>query len=553
MDVASVGGAAGANTTVKSLRVLLASSLRCRGREAWLAACVIPFALAAVARSRDPLFLNHDVALYLECGRQLLEGKLPYVDFIDLNPPLVMYLHAAPAAVAKWLSMPAPAAFDLWLLGFAAVQLAVFVGALRELGRAGQCGRPERTAFLCVAGWFALGGVFFGQREHVLPLAIAPYLAMRWGRWAAGTARPAGGGELWAGFAAALAAFLKPHFLAIVAAPEVAWGVRALARRAGGWRAVAPLAAGESLAFWGTGVAYLAHFALLPGAVREAFFGRIVPLVVSGYSVYAEPVWPAAAWLGAAAAGLFAAAAWLGARRHGWSDTIEPLALMSLMASVAYFAQGKGWAHHALPAAAAGVLLVSAVAGRLTLLAARRFPRAARVAGRCGPAALAFTLVAVQVARVPPPQRNPYLDLVLRLSAREEPVAFLSTDVFPGFPTLVQAGRPAGCRYLFCFPVPMLYRSDGASSPRPAASGPYRLRAEEQSPQERRFLVETREDLAVRRPRLVFVAGTRSQACPPGFSMHEYLERTGVLSALRPGYERLGALPPYVVYRRLGD
>ena len=48
----------------------------------------------------NPMRIKSDCALYLEMGRQLLEGKLPYVDFGEVNPPLIIYLNAIPAFVA---------------------------------------------------------------------------------------------------------------------------------------------------------------------------------------------------------------------------------------------------------------------------------------------------------------------------------------------------------------------------------------------------------------------------------------------------------------------
>ena len=38
--------------------------------------------------------------MYLEMGRYLLEGRLPYVDYIELNPPLIHYISVIPVFLA---------------------------------------------------------------------------------------------------------------------------------------------------------------------------------------------------------------------------------------------------------------------------------------------------------------------------------------------------------------------------------------------------------------------------------------------------------------------
>ncbi|MBK7838137.1 MAG: hypothetical protein IPJ49_10765 [Candidatus Obscuribacter sp.] len=48
-----------------------------------------------------PYAISGDTAMYLQTGQFLLEGKLPYRDFQDLNPPLIMYVCALPALLPE--------------------------------------------------------------------------------------------------------------------------------------------------------------------------------------------------------------------------------------------------------------------------------------------------------------------------------------------------------------------------------------------------------------------------------------------------------------------
>lgn len=47
--------------------------------------------------------LNMDNALFLHFGKLLLLGRMPYVDFVDFNPPLTHYIHAVPVFLAGLL------------------------------------------------------------------------------------------------------------------------------------------------------------------------------------------------------------------------------------------------------------------------------------------------------------------------------------------------------------------------------------------------------------------------------------------------------------------
>ena len=65
----------------------------------------------------NPMRIKSDCALYLEMGRQLLEGKLPYVDFGEVNPPLIIYLNAIPAFFAKYVGINIIVVFLFTILG----------------------------------------------------------------------------------------------------------------------------------------------------------------------------------------------------------------------------------------------------------------------------------------------------------------------------------------------------------------------------------------------------------------------------------------------------
>jgi hypothetical protein len=49
--------------------------------------------------------IDVDCAINLAYSKLLMEGKLPYVDFVDTNPPLIMYICTIPVAIAQSLHL----------------------------------------------------------------------------------------------------------------------------------------------------------------------------------------------------------------------------------------------------------------------------------------------------------------------------------------------------------------------------------------------------------------------------------------------------------------
>ena len=328
--------------------------------------------LAGVIRiALRPADVQHDVAMYLQAGQLLLRGKRPYVDFIDLNPPLITYLSAIPAGVARVLGTAVAPTAMLMTACAAALSLVVtrriLVSVFEEAGAdtlvADAAVLALAYAFFLIDApeWIDLSfpgnpspdprlSAFFAQREHLFMIGSAPFLAMRFRRWEGGR-NPV----LWAAVAGAVASVvtcLKPQFVIVLLAFEVGY----LASK----RKLTRLWAPEMAAFCAVVVAYVAHFALLPESVRSAWFGRWLPFVVQGYGVFNEPsywhliarCWPAIGAL-VAAFGLT-----LVGDPLGWRLT-RGFALMALGGAILYVGQRKGWTYHAYPMRTCSIVVAS--------------------------------------------------------------------------------------------------------------------------------------------------------------------------------------------------
>ncbi|HYZ41257.1 MAG TPA: hypothetical protein VE687_11630, partial [Stellaceae bacterium] len=120
--------------------------------------------------------LKDDIAWLLYVAQQWLSGRRLYVDLVEVNPPMIVWILALPAALSA-------------ALGVAVKLVAAPFFAACTLGSAGWCAKllrgygPLESATLpCFAlvgtVLLVLPGPEFGQREHLLVAASLPYLCI---------------------------------------------------------------------------------------------------------------------------------------------------------------------------------------------------------------------------------------------------------------------------------------------------------------------------------------------------------------------------------------
>jgi hypothetical protein len=72
------------------------------------------------------LEINRDCALYLQCAQFLLAGSIPYVDYVEISPPLAHYIHVLPVLLARWVGQGVVIVFHTMVMGLALVSAALF-------------------------------------------------------------------------------------------------------------------------------------------------------------------------------------------------------------------------------------------------------------------------------------------------------------------------------------------------------------------------------------------------------------------------------------------
>jgi hypothetical protein len=495
---------------------------------ALLAALFVEMALTI---ARAPQYLHCDQALNLYCGRMLLEGKLPYVDFIDLNPPLIMYLSALPHLLARALPVGPIPIFSFAVLGLAGWSS----WSLRaQLKRAGEPLSEMATLLTLVWAGVTLEllavGKPYGQREHLFMLLYLPFFALRLARWSGRSLVPARAIAL--GVAAGVGACLKPFFLASALLPELSWILM--------HRRKAPLKAPELGAFVGVSLVYAAHFLFLPEGVRASLFGRWIPFVARHYGVYdatvtqlfQRPTFDVLRGTGVVALSALVVLLAYALRRAPIGALVKPLAAFVLGASASFFLQHKGWPYHQIPTKAAALLACAAAALHL----AGRLPVEWRRAAALG-LVLVYCGYAATKAATPlfHGRADPNLPLKTALAQHTRPgdeVMVLSTSVIPTFATIVELDRKNGSRYLWNFPLPMLYQDDPVGTP---------FSYHPERGEEARYVAELAQDLQ-RRPRLlVLESSVHSEATPQGFRVIDWVKAAGLFErSIAPFYTHVG-------------
>lgn len=297
-----------------------------------------------------------DVGFFLETARRVLDGERLYVDILEPNPPLVVYLMAVPVAIAGGAGGGAVALYRI----AAVAATAACAAAGWWMGR--RYLPPFVTPFL-VAGVACAALVIdpaeFGQRDGMMFVLVFPYLVAAGSRRArVAIPRPL---AALVGLAAGIGIALKPFFLIALLAVEAsvlaARGLRGTART-------------EALVAWAFLVAYGAWVA----ASHGEYLG-VAALATQHYGDFA-PGSRAELAFGGLVIGLIAAWAFLLAWPTAVSRPLAPVLFavcLALIASVVI--QGKGFPYHWIPAYLAAVATFALAAG-VTLAPRRSTPRA---------------------------------------------------------------------------------------------------------------------------------------------------------------------------------
>jgi len=156
------------------------------------------------------LFLNWDICWLMQCADRLWHGGDYAQQFLEINPPMIMFIYLIPFAITKIFSISAVLAFRLFM----------YVIALASVYVCSQLYRS--TAFLLTLLFVFL--IFptteFGQRENIMMILTMPYFllmtkrcnnTLSWSFWKVAAV----------GVIAGIGFAIKPYFLAAFVLAEM--------------------------------------------------------------------------------------------------------------------------------------------------------------------------------------------------------------------------------------------------------------------------------------------------------------------------------------------
>src|ERR1700720_1569958 len=119
---------------------------------------------------RSPL--KDDVAWLLYVARRWMAGRELYIDVVEVNPPLIVWISAIPLELARWMRVDsqfvAMPVFIAWALGCA------WWTAILLRARGGIFAEPLPVFAAIGSALLILPAADLGQREHLLVAAFLP-------------------------------------------------------------------------------------------------------------------------------------------------------------------------------------------------------------------------------------------------------------------------------------------------------------------------------------------------------------------------------------------
>jgi hypothetical protein len=283
--------------------------------------------------------LKDDIAWLLYVARRWMTGRELYVDVVEVNPPLIVWVSAIPLQLAAWLDIdPQFIAMPF----FIALVLGCASGAATLLRPFGPVFKDRIPVFATIGTvLLVIPAGDLGQREHLLVAAMLPYLVL-FARSLEGK-RPGVLLSVLSGILAGLGCALKPRYAGVFLTLELL----ALTRGLRPWRAL-PLAAGVTMA----------GYAGLVVLICPAYVNRAVPLAVALYGATDVPfislLLDSARLLFGEAVAI--ALCWLSWRRLPERNLLLTMLVFAVTSTMICFVDGKDWFYHRLPATVVTIL-----------------------------------------------------------------------------------------------------------------------------------------------------------------------------------------------------
>jgi hypothetical protein len=484
--------------------------------------------------------INHDVAVLLDVSGRWVAGEKLYVDVIDENLPLTFILHAIPVLTAKVLPGDVPFWFTAWVVAGIAGSFIACRRLVRHIPSADHALTEGLLPPVLLFLFTVLPNEHFGQREHLMFVACAPYLL-------ASMARAEGvqlkfGSAIAIGLVAGVGLALKPHFLAIPAAVELYLLIH---RR---WR----ITLRDPIPWCILAVA-AAHLVLM-FTVFSTFGRFVMPLAVESYEPIGDAGWRQVLVSNVMAPTLIALLIF-GAFAVFLTRTLAARALLAfgIGAAISAIAQAKGWPYHVLPALSVVILLAAFTLSQTV----DRYLPISRSAHRLPVVVISATLMVLlyfQAALYTPPfyKQRQYQDSIggvllhiVEQNAPHRTIMTLSPGIYPFWPMLNYLHGQMTMRFLSMWVIQGVYAT--------CEDFPALYNAPDTMSDTEKFVFDAvSDDFAKGKPDLLIVDQIPGMPRCQGkiFDYLEYFQQNKVFADAFEGYDHLMDFDRYRIFRR---
>lgn len=519
-----------------------------------LSACLLLALQRVFYWTAHPLFVCSDQSVYLAMAELILAGKIPYRDFFDFNPPLIMYLNVVPIMVARLFHLPPPLALALVVEALHAISILV-MAALLYVYRKSVPVLPFLPFLFAYAYFTTLMENDMGQREHLFTFFFMPYFLLR-GIRHFGT-RPSNWFSIPIGFFCGLLLSLKPQFFFLAFCAELGF---LLSSR--NWRALISF---ETLSLLVAPIGYILLFLRLPREALKVLFEQALPIYQYGtiWSSKCFPhmlcsydyfIRPFLQLVGSLTIAFLILPTSLGRSRAGaW---LSPFIFICLGAMVVYIQGAQAWTYRLLPMALFAQVLLAYEAG--LICSAPLFKAFQMWKGFSLLAALAvfggtahYANLCIEEYRIVPPDRfdinleglgysgfSPRNDFdetffsMIENSQPDEKIVHIGSGIRPGYPAQLQSGRAPGSRYLY-FMITMI-RSAVEVNPK---------LKDKFAAIEKQVVDNLGEDILKNRPNLVYLQD---------FPVRDALQEHHFVERFLGNYTEIGTVDSTRIYRLTG-
>lgn len=287
--------------------------------------------------------INLDVGMYVESAHMILEGKKVFVDIVDTNLPLNMYIHVLPEFFAQLLNINSVITFNIFVCCLILLSIALMSILAERLGL------PNKYWYACclpilIVSITSFVRINFGQRELLFVILYAPFLLLQILRLE--NIPVSKSISMIIGILGCIGIMIKPHFVVIAVVVQMAIFVSDIKIFKKAYIEYLGIALAAGL--------YLFFFLGISKEIRESFLDIWLPLLAKNYYssrlsigtlLYSSPIL------------LYSAIVIIGlvfrAKQLGVSNKISKLYIVLISAAggaiAIFIIQAKGWPYHTIP------------------------------------------------------------------------------------------------------------------------------------------------------------------------------------------------------------